>query len=143
MTTLTLPELAKKMAGIDFAMLQTHAAGEIDGRPMSNNGDVDYDGDSWFFALESADMVQQIEADPKVALGFTGSKSLLGKPPLFVHVRGRAEIIRERAVLAEHWVEELERWFEQGVDTPGLVLIHVHAQRIQYWDGEDQGELNV
>jgi len=26
MTTLTLPELAKKMAGIDFAMLQTHTA---------------------------------------------------------------------------------------------------------------------
>ena len=143
MTTLTLPELAKKMAGIDFAMLQTHAGGEIDGRPMSNNGDVDYDGDSWFFALQSTDMVQQIEADPRVALGFTGSKSLLGKPPLFVHVKGRATIIRERGVLGQHWVKDLERWFEQGVDTPGLVLIHVHAQRIHYWDGEDQGELIV
>jgi len=49
MTQLTLPELARKMAGIDFSLLQTHAGGEIAGRPMSNNGDVDYDGDSWFF----------------------------------------------------------------------------------------------
>lgn len=143
MTTLTLPELAKKMAGIDFAMLQTHAGGEIDGRPMSTNGDVDYDGDSWFFTLESADMVRQIEADPKVALAFTGKKSLLGKPPLFVHVKGHAQIIRDRAVMAEHWVPDLERWFEQGLDTPGIAMIHVHAANIHYWDGEDEGELSV
>jgi len=144
MTTLTLPELAKKMAGIDFAMLQTHtASGEIAGRPMSNNGDVDYDGDSYFFAFDSADMVAEIERDPKVALSFTGSKSLLGKPPLFVAVQGRATLIRDKAIMQQHWVKDLERWFEQGVDSPGLVLIHVAAVRIHYWDGEDQGELIV
>jgi len=143
MTTLTLPELAKKMAGIDFTMLQTHAGGQIAGRPMSNNGDVDYDGDSWFFTMENTDMVREISADPNVALGLTGSKSLLGKPPLFVHVQGRAALIRDRATMAQHWVKDLERWFEQGVDTPGLVLIHVHANRIHYWDGEDEGEIVV
>jgi general stress protein 26 len=143
MTTLTLPELAKKMAGIDFTMLQTHANGQIAGRPMSNNGDVDYDGDSWFFTMEDTDMVREISADPNVALGLTGSKSLLGKPPLFVHVQGRATLIRDRGTMAQHWVKDLERWFEQGVDTPGLVLIHVHASRIHYWDGEDEGEIVV
>ncbi|MGH8044433.1 MAG: pyridoxamine 5'-phosphate oxidase family protein, partial [Stenotrophomonas sp.] len=75
MTTLTLHDLAKKMAGIDFAMLQTFAPNhEIAGRPMSNNGDVDYDGDSWFFALDSTDMVRELQAEPNVALSFTGSK---------------------------------------------------------------------
>ncbi|PZT05932.1 pyridoxamine 5'-phosphate oxidase family protein [Stenotrophomonas sp. EMP41] len=143
MTQLTLPELAKKMAGIDFTMLQTHAGGEIAGRPMSNNGDVDYDGDSWFFTMEDTDMVREIEADPTVALGFSGSKSLLGKPPLFVHVQGRAALVRDRATMREHWVKDLERWFEQGVDTPGLVLIHVRASRIHYWDGEDEGEITA
>jgi len=111
MTQLTLPELAKKMAGIDFALLQTHAGGEIAGRPMSNNGDVDYDGDSWFFTTEDTDMVKEIEADPAVALGFSGSKSLLGKPPLFVHVQGRAALVRDRATMSQHWVKDLERWF--------------------------------
>lgn len=91
MSQLTLPELSRKMAGIDFTMLQTHAGGEIAGRPMSNNGDVDYDGDSWFFTTEDTDMVREIEADPAVALGFSGSKSLLGKPPLFVQI-GRAHV---------------------------------------------------
>lgn len=45
--------------------------------------------------------------------------------------------------MAQHWVKDLERWFEQGVDTPGLVLIHVRAIRVHYWDGEDQGEIAV
>lgn len=142
MTTLTLPELAKKMANIDFTMLQTRAEnGEIAGRPMSNNGDVDYDGDSWFFTTEDTDMVREIQQDPKVALSFTGSKSLLGKPPLFVAVQGRATLIRDKAIMQQHWVKDLERWFEQGVDSPGLVLIKVAASRIHYWDGEDQGEI--
>ncbi|WP_256776373.1 MULTISPECIES: pyridoxamine 5'-phosphate oxidase family protein [unclassified Stenotrophomonas] len=142
MTTLTLPELAKKMANIDFTMLQTRAEnGEIAGRPMSNNGDVDYDGDSWFFTTEDTDMVREIQQDPKVALSFTGSKSLLGKPPLFVAVQGRATLIRDKAIMQQHWVKDLERWFEQGVDSPGLVLIQVAASRIHYWDGEDQGEI--
>lgn len=142
MTTLTLPELAKKMAGIDFTMLQTHAdSGEIAGRPMSNNGDVDYDGDSWFFTQEHTDMVREIQHDPKVALTFTGSKSLLGKPPLFVAVQGSARLIRDKAIMQQHWVKDLERWFEQGVDSPGLVLLHVQAHRIHYWDGADEGEI--
>ncbi len=34
-------------------------------------------------------------------------------------------------------------WFEQGIDTPGLVLIKVAAERIHYWDGKDQGELTL
>jgi len=142
MTTLTLSELAKKMAHIDFCLLHTHADDrEIAARPMSNNGDVEYDGDSWFFTLESADMVGEIMREPKVALSFTGNKSLLGKPPLFVSVQGRGMVIRSKTLMEEHWVSDLKRWFEQGVDTPGLVLIRVSAVRIHYWDGEDEGEI--
>ena len=139
-----LSRIAKAMKDIDFAMLSTHAeGGAIGGRPMSNNREVDYDGDSWFFTTEDTDMVREIEADPAVALGFSGSKSLLGKPPLFVHVQGRAALVRDRATMSQHWVKDLERWFEQGVDTPGLVLIHVRASRIHYWDGEDEGEIVI
>jgi general stress protein 26 len=141
---MTLTDLSKKMKAIDFSMLFTRtASGALAGRPMSNNGDVEYDGNSYFFAFDSAAMVQEIERDQTVALSFAGSKGLLGKPGLFVAVEGRAELIRDRAAFEAHWKNDLQRWFKQGVDTPGLVLIKVHAQRVAYWDGDDNGEVPI
>jgi general stress protein 26 len=144
MSEMTLTDIAKKMRDIDFAMLFTRAAGgEIAGRPMSNNQDVDFDGDSWFFADDSAALVGDIGRDPTVALSFSGNKGLLGRPPLFISVEGKAELIRDKAAFQAHWNADLERWFKQGVDTPGLVLIKVHAGRVHYWDGEDNGEVKL
>ena len=142
--TLSLQDLSKKMRDIDFTMLSTRAeGGEIAARPMSNNGDVEYDGDSWFFAMEDTTTVKDIERDPKVGLSLQGSKSLLGAPGIFIAIEAQAEIVRDKATFREHWVKDLERWFDQGVDTPGLVMIKAHAGRIHYWDGEDQGEVRV
>ncbi|GGD02478.1 pyridoxamine 5'-phosphate oxidase family protein [Aureimonas glaciei] len=144
MTDMTLEDLSKKMADIDFAMLSTRAEnGAIAARPMSNNGDVEYDGDSWFFTYEEAHTVADIQRDAKVGLSFQGSKSLLGKPPLFIAVEGTAELIRDKAAFAEHWTKDLDYWFEQGIDTPNIVLIKVHASRIHYWNGKDEGEIFV
>ena len=144
MTEMTLADLSKKMADIDFAMLSTRAEnGAIAARPMSNNGDVEYDGDSWFFTYEEAHTVADIQRDAKVGLSFQGAKSLLGKPPLFIAVEGTAELIRDKAAFAEHWTKDLDYWFEQGIDTPNIVLIKVHASRIHYWNGKDEGEIRV
>jgi general stress protein 26 len=143
-TEMTLADLSKKMADIDFAMLSTRAEnGAIAARPMSNNGDVEYDGDSWFFTYEEAHTVADIQRDAKVGLSFQGAKSLLGKPPLFIAVEGTAELIRDKAAFAEHWTKDLDYWFEQGIDTPNIVLIKVHASRIHYWNGKDEGEIRV
>ena len=142
--TWTLADLSKKMKAIDFCFLSTHSeGGAIAGRPMSNNGDVEYAGDSFFFTSDDTLMVSDIEQDPKVALSFQAGKSLFGKPGLMIAIEGHAELIREKAAFKAHWVPDLDRWFEQGVDTPGLVLIKVHASRIHYWDGEDEGEVKV
>ena len=141
---MTLKDIAKKMRDIDFAMLFTKAAGgELAGRPMSNNQDVDYDGDSWFFSDGDTQTARDIARDPKVALSFAGAKGLLGKPPLFIAVEGEAELIRDKAAFQAHWNKDLDRWFAQGIDTPGLVLIKVHARRIHYWDGEENGEVKL
>lgn len=138
----SLPQLAEIMRDIDFTMLSTKTAdGGIAARPMSNNQDVDYGGDSYFFALDSTHTVQEILADPNVGLTLHGNTGLLGKPPTFIAAEGKAEIVRDKAAFEAHWTKDLDRWFDQGIDTPGLVLIHVHADRIHYWDGEDQGEI--
>ncbi|ASY58074.1 MULTISPECIES: pyridoxamine 5'-phosphate oxidase family protein [Sinorhizobium] len=140
MTTMTLSDIAKKIGNIDFCMLATKAeTGAISHRPMSNNGDVEYDGDSWFFSHDDTNKVADVRRDPRVTLSFTEPPGLLGKPGIFVSIEGRATVIRDRTQFQKHWVEGLERWFAQGVDTPGLVLIKVHADRIQYWDGEKNG----
>lgn len=142
MTTKTLADISEAMRDIDFTMLATRGkSGDIASRPMSNNRDVDYDGDSYFFTDEKTNTVEDIQRDNKVALTFAGSKGIFGKPPMFIHLAGQAELIRDKARFQEHWVSGLDRWFQQGPDTPGIVLIKVHASRIAWWDGEENGEI--
>jgi general stress protein 26 len=113
---------------------------------MSNNSEVDYDGDSYFFTYEDRQMVRDIEGDPKIGLTYLGSasfKGILGAPGQFIHVEGEAEIVRDKAAFAAHWDKSLDRWFPQGVDTPGAVMLKVGATRIAYWDGKDDGEIKL
>ncbi len=142
--TKTLADISEKMRDIDFTMLSTRAAnGAIGSRPMSNNREVDYDGDSFFFTTDDTQMVADIERDAQVGLSLQGKAGLFGVRPFFVAVEGRARLIRDKAQFEEHWTSDLDRWFKQGVDTPGLTLIKVHADRIHYWDGEEEGEVKV
>lgn len=144
MTTMTMEELSKKLSKIDFCMFNTKGgSGRINSRPMSNNGDVEYDGDSWFFSYEDTRKISEIRRDTGVALTFTAPPSLLGKPGIFIAVDGEASVIRDKAQFEQHWVKDLDRWFPDGIDTPGLVLIKVSARVIEFWDGEDNGRLNL
>src|SRR5215217_6986888 len=132
----SIEEISKRMAGIDIAILSTHTEnGQIANRPMSNNGDVKYDGTSYYFTFEQARTVSDIKASNKVALGFTSPGSVFSDA-IYVAVEGVAELIRNKATFKAHWTTDLDRWFENGVDTPDIVLIKVKATRITYWDGE-------
>jgi general stress protein 26 len=144
MADLTLHDLSEKMRDIDFTMLFTKSEdGALAGRPMSNNREVEYTGDSFFFTDGDTRTVRDIERDPTVSMSVVGSKSLLGKPPIFIAVEGKAELIRDKAEFEKRWHKELDYWFDDGIDTPGLTLIKVHATRIHYWDGRDEGEIRV
>lgn len=44
--TMSMVELSARVAKIDFCMFNTNGPDRIISRPMSNNGDVQYDGDS-------------------------------------------------------------------------------------------------
>ena len=143
----TLADISEAMKDIDFCMLVSRAEdGSIGGRPMSNNRQVAYEGTSRFFTYDDTRMARDIERDATVGLTYQGKAGLLGalgKPGMFVHVEGEARVVRDKARFAEHWDASLDRWFEQGVDTPGLALIEVEARRIHYWDGEDEGEVRL
>lgn len=142
MSHLTLEQVADKMRDIDIALLTTRTQeGALAARPMSNNSEVAFDGDSYFFTLESTRTVADIKRDPQVGLGYSGKSGILGMKPLYITIEGRAELIQDKQRFTEHWTKDLDVWFKDGIDTPGLTLIKVHAQRLHYWDGFDESEI--
>jgi len=140
----TLAQIAETMRDIDFTIFSTRTInGAISGRPMSNNREVDFNGESYFFALDSTRTVGDLAHDPQVGLGYQAKSGMLGMKPFFITVEGFAELIRDKAQFADHWTKDLDRWFERGIDTPGLVMIKVTAERLHYWDGGEEGEIFV
>jgi general stress protein 26 len=142
MANLSLSDISEKMREIDFAVLSTRTAGgEIAGRPMSNNRQVEYDGDSYFFTFDDTGTVKDIRNDPNVGLSYQARSGFLNMGSFFITIEGRAEVIRDREAFVRHWTPDLDKWFEQGVETPGLVLVKVKAERLHYWDGRDEGDI--
>ena len=131
----SLQTIAQKMRHLDIATLTTVTDdGGLAGRPMSNNGDVEYDSNSYYFTYDKARTVSDIERNAQVQLAFEGPDDL------YIAVTGTAELIRDKSQFRAHWQDELQQWFDQGVDTPGMVLICVKARRIKYWQAMESGE---
>lgn len=138
MATLSLAALAKQMKEMDICMFTTLGTrGGLNSRPMSNNRDVTWKGDSYFFTFEKSRKIKELEKDPSVILNFEG------KVDLYLSVAGKAKLIRNKTTFAKHWVKDLDRWFKDGIDSEGLVLIHVKGTKIHYWQKEKEGEIKI
>ncbi len=139
-----LGHIAEAMKNIDFVMLNTHTANDqIGARPMSNNRQVDFDGDSYYFTWEDCRMIDDIKSNSKIGLSLQGSPFSEGVPGIFISVEGNAKIIRDKVEFKKRWTDELSRWFKDGVDTDGMVMLHVRATRAAYWDGDDEGDFDL
>lgn len=133
-----LSDISSKMRKLDICMLTTQTSdGDLISRPMSNNGDVEYDGNSYFFTFEESHAVKDIKENPQISLNFEGDKNL------YISLSGKAKLITNKEKLKQHWLDELKQWFPQGIDTPGIVMIHVKAKRIKYWQNEEEGEVKL
>jgi general stress protein 26 len=138
MATFNLTSIAKNLRQIDICMMVTISKrGQCISRPMSNNRDVKYNGDMYFFTYEKTQKVRDIEANPQVCLNFEGSKDL------YISINGKAKLIRNKTSFAEHWNESLSQWFNKGIDTPGMVLIHVKGGKVSYWQRDKQGAISL
>lgn len=120
--------VADAMAKIDFCMMQTVGEHGVNTRPMSNNGEVQYDGDNWFFARATSTKVDEINADDRVQLTFSDPEG-----PSFISVWGTGEVVSDLALKRKFWHDGLERWFDNGPEDPEVTLIKVSADRIQTW----------
>lgn len=131
-------DLADRMAAMDIAILSTVTSdGSIAGRPMSNNAEVEYDGTSFYFTMDDTRTVSDIGRNANVGLGFQGSDGF------YLAVEGKAELVRDKAAFKEHWSKDIDKWFPDGIETDGLVLVKVVADRAHYWDGRDEGEITL
>lgn len=135
MKKVSLKKIADKMKNLDICMMVTQDGRNIyHSRPMSNNGKVEYDGNSYFFTYLKSSKVKHISANPKVSLLFQNDKHL------FIECYGAAKVIIDKKTMKDKWVNELDRWFPKGLDTPGICLLKVEAKRIHFWDREEEAE---
>lgn len=125
-----LEKLRELVKDIDFCMLTTvDENGGLHSRPMSSNGDIDSDGDIWFFTSASSHKVSEIAKLPKVNLSFADPDN-----QRYVSVSGKAEIIRDRKKIEELWRPEFKIWFPEGKDDPEVALLRVNLEKAEYWD---------
>lgn len=131
----SIKTIASKMRNLDFCMMITQdGKNTLHARPMSNNGEVAYDGTSWFFTYSDSNKVKQVKKNSTVSLIFQGEDMLM------IECYGKASIIKQRAELEERWIPELKRWFPKGLDTAGICLLKIVATRVRYWDKKGEGE---
>ena len=134
----TLKFISSKMKDLDICMMSTTGArGTVNTRPMSNNKDVKYNGESFFFSDLKTRKVKDIERNASVTLSFMGKKGLN------IIVTGKARIIKSKEMMEEHWVPSLKNWFKKGLESKGLVMLAVKAEKIHYWVSYNEGEISL
>ena len=135
----TIRKIAAMLRDLDYGMLTTRAeGGGLHARPMSNNGEVEFDGDVWFFSATDSRKVREIGADPRVELSYADPSRYL-----FISMSGEAAIVRDAKKKRALWMAELERWFDDPPESDDIVLIKVTPTVVAYWDGEDGDELSL
>lgn len=135
---MNLKDVSKKMGKLDICMMTTLSSAQtLTSRPMSNNGDVEYDGNSYFFSYEDAEVVKEIKGNQILNLSFQGEDMF------YISISGNGDLVKDKSVLKKHWVPSLDQWFKEGVDTAGIIMIHVKASVIKYWHKEHSGEVKL
>jgi general stress protein 26 len=90
---------------------------------------IENDCEIWFFSSIESGKVHEIECDSRVSV-------ICQKHDLFLSLSGQASVSRERARIAELWMESFKPWFPLGADDPAIALVSVKPSEGEYWDGE-------
>ena len=134
-----IPEIAALLKKIDTCMLATRGDdGELHARPMSNNGQVEWDGDSWFFAPADGRMVAEVRRNPEAVTTYRADDQFA-----WVALSGKAEVVEDVEQKRKLWLDELERWFRNGPDDPNLALIRISATGAQWWTHDGDGNADL
>jgi general stress protein 26 len=125
-----LQKLRAIVKAVDICMLTTvDEEGCLHSRPMSNNREVEFDGDLWFFIYGASHKVDEVGRLPQVCASFADVDA-----QQYASLSGRGEVVRDRAKIEELWQPHMKAWFPEGIETPGIALLKVMGERAEYWD---------
>jgi general stress protein 26 len=122
-----IEKIAEIVKEIPTAMLVTmDKSGAPRSRPMATQS-APFDGTLWFFTADDSGKIDDLDRDDRVNVAYAS------KSESYLSVSGRAEVVRDRALIHEMWSPLLKSWFE-GPDDPRLCLLRVDAEEAEYWD---------
>ena len=125
-----LQKLKELVKDIDFCMFTTvDESGDLHSRPMSANGEIDPNGDLWFFTDITAQKVAEGKSSPKVNVSFADPAN-----QHYVSITGVAQLVRDRKKIEELWKPEFKLWFPEGQDDPKIALLRITLEKGEYWD---------
>lgn len=125
-----LQKLREMVKDIDFCMLTTiDEDGALHSRPMSVNGEIDPNGDLWFFTSVSSHKVSEVARSPKVNASFADPEN-----QRYVSVTGVAQVVRDRTKIDQLWKPQFKIWFPEGKDDPDIALLRITLEKAEYWD---------
>ncbi|MFC0003340.1 pyridoxamine 5'-phosphate oxidase family protein [Micromonospora siamensis] len=111
--------------------------GRMVSRPMALQ-EAEFDGDLWFFAYGDSAKVRQIRVNPEVNVAFSDQRH-----NSWVSLSGTAREGFDRAKAEQLWNPLLKTWFPEGLETPRLTLVRVHASSAEYWDSPGSAVVNL
>ncbi len=123
-------KLREMIKDIDFCMLTTvDEDQDLHSRPMSLNGEVDEQGNLWFFTSASSHKVSELNSSPKCNASFAAPDD-----SRYVSITATAELVQDKAKIRELWKPILQAWFPKGTDDPDLALLRLKIEKAEYWD---------
>lgn len=125
-----IEKLCDLVKDIDIAMLTTvDTDGQLRSRPMSCNGEIEPNGDLWFFTYASSHKVEEVEQEHRVNVSFADPHK-----QNYVSLSGNAQLVRDRQKMKELWQPQLKAWFPKELDEPDIALLKVKVNQAEYWD---------
>lgn len=113
---------------IDICMMNSRdEVGSIRSRPMSVQ--KKFDGIFLFLTELKSGKVSDLLRDQQIGLSFADPKT-----QTYLSVSGKAEVVRDEALVKGLWNPLYAAWFPNGPEDPNIAVLKVVPDKAEYWD---------
>jgi len=101
-----------------------------DARPMTVQK-VDSEGFIWFLSASDSTQNKEIGENNIINLYFQGNQH-----SDFMHLYGKAQIIKDKSIIEELWNPIFKTWFTEGKNDSRISIIKFETNNGYYWDNK-------